>query len=336
MPDENGARTSGGAPIGKALTTAIILLPSVVAILIALLLILRAPLTFTSFSDTASLSSIAFVVLFLLAGIGAGYGVRLLVPMQLLMPPKPLPSSADDKADARAQIARWVVTAGTIGIFVTAMTLIIAVAAAGGPKDNWQERALSVFTSILPVFSTWVGTVLAFYFTNESFRQAQEANQPQAPDKDAEPITRAGTMIPYERVVRYEMSTAQVAGKDAKTASEAIKLDDIRKLMSPPGIARIIIFDDKRTPVYVVRHDAMPSEGSDPAARAGQTMKDYLDNGTNRVAAGNFAWTASSATIVDARRLLETRRVTDLFVTDHGRNDEPTLGWVPDDNLKKP
>ena len=36
---------------------------------------------------------------------------------------------------------------------------------------------MGVFTAVLPVFATWVGTVLAFYFSNKSFRQAAKAAQ---------------------------------------------------------------------------------------------------------------------------------------------------------------
>jgi|GEM_PF-5802128 len=305
----------------------IVLLPALVALIITTVLIFRAQLVFSNLGDPATQNSLALVAIFCVGGVAVGYAVRSLVP---LSPPK-APDDGDTDRN-RSQIARWVVTAGTIGIFAIAFTIIVSMP----NKDDmkWAERVNSIFTAVLPVFSTWVGTVLAFYFSSESFRQGQKVNQALGRDTDLDPITRPGTMVPFDRVVRHQMSADFIKERDPKVAAEDIDLSEIVGLFQPPGIVRIVIFDDKKIPVYVIRHEAMP-----PAAKPDDTkaykLKDYLERGENRKDAGNFAWTGSSASIADARRLLEIRKVTDLFVTENGRNDEPTLGWVPDDNLKK-
>ena len=36
---------------------------------------------------------------------------------------------------------------------------------------------LGIFGSVLPILATWVGTVIAFYFTNESYRQARRGDR---------------------------------------------------------------------------------------------------------------------------------------------------------------
>jgi hypothetical protein len=321
----DGNAESGSPARGTILVTTIALLPAVTSLLITIVLLFNSRLTFTSLADPQTLNSLAMVVLFSLTGLAIGYGVR-----YLLLPAHPRQADDGDSNRNRSQIARWVVTAGTIGIFATAITIIIAIAINRGL--DWEDRALSIFTSILPVFSTWVGTVLAFYFTNESFRQAAEASQGMSTNRATEILSRPGITVPFDRILRHELDPASISanGNSATAAAEAVKLQEIRDLLGTAGPRSVVIFDDKRIPVYVIRRGSVPE-----IVVEDDTVKDYLDTGANRVSATNFAVTAANSTIASARRLLESRRVTDLFVTQNGGGDEPTIGWVPDENLAR-
>jgi hypothetical protein len=318
---------NGKPPYGKIVMGFITLLPALAALFITFLLILKSGLSFTSLSDPRTWDSWALVALFSLTGLAIGYGIRYLLPSD-----RPRPVDDGDSNKSRSQIARWVVTAGTIGIFLTALTLIIAIAAQSRTDPQWKESALAIFTSVLPVFATWVGTVLAFYFTNESFRQAAEASQGLSTNRATELLSRPGVTIPFDRILRRELDLASITAKEgsATAAAEAVKLQEIKDLLGTAGPRSVVIFDDKRIPVYVIRRDLIPE-----IVVEDDTVKDYLDTGTNRVSATNFAVTAANSTIASARRLIESRRVTDLFVTQNGGGDEPTIGWVPDENLAR-
>lgn len=321
------------AASGKVLRVVVSLLPAATALLISTVLVLNSELKFTSLTDPATLNSLALVAIFLLASLGVGYGVRyLLPPDRLFVAPGSAAPARDGAVDHnRDRIARYVVTAGTLSISGIALTIIIAIAIKGG---NWEERALSIFASVLPVFSTWVGTVLAFYFTNESRRQAAvEAREARGAADEGEPITRPGIMVPFDAIPRLELTSAQIAGRDTKVAAEELALKTVTALFGA-GIRRVVIFDDKKAPVFVVHRSGLPDDLN--LVLDSDTLSDYLDEGSNRDAARNFAPAPATGTVTDARRLVELRRVTDLFVTDHGRNDEPTIGWVPDANLKRP
>jgi hypothetical protein len=303
------------------------LLPPVTCLGLILILLSRSSLTFGPLTSPETLNALGLIGVICLAGLATGYAMRhLLMPGMAVAAPAPLPE-ADGRY--RDRLARYVVTGGTIGIGGTAICLIVALAARPGTQD-WQERATAIFTTILPVFSTWVGTVLAFYFTNESYRQAAAANLGTVRVEEEEPLTRPGTMIPFERIIRREMTPAEIADRDPAIAAADLALAELQKLFNPPGIVRLVIFDDKKVPVFVLHHDAMP------ALAEGDTLQKYLESDANRKVARNFAWTSATATIADARRLLELRKVNDVFVTEHGRADEPTIGWVPDDNLAPP
>lgn len=282
------------------------------------------------FSAPASFGGLALLALSGLIAAGLGFAVRQLMPLPRRMPASP-PNPAgpfDPKPDgnSRDRIAILAFAIGGGGIIGLALILLAAITFLR--REELTTTGLSVFTSTLPVFSTWVGTVLAFYFTNESFRQAAATAHAAVNTDDSLEATRAGTMVPYAQIVRYDMKP-DPKGRDAKVAAEDILISEIQKLFKPPGIMRAVIFDDKKIPVFIIRHDKSFDDNSTAAA----TLKTYLANPAARDAASNFSWTSASASISDVRRLLQLRRVTDVFITQNGRNDEPTLGWIPDINV---
>jgi len=107
------------------------------------------------------------------------------------------------------------------------------------------------------------------------------------------------------------------------------------------GIRRVVIFDSKQTPIFILRYESMPKteydDGSTGASSnppmSKDTIEKYIGVKSKRVAARNFCWAARSHTIADGRSMLQLRKLTDIFVTEHGQSDEPVLGWVPDYNL---
>ena len=58
-------------------------------------------------------------------------------------------------------LARLVIWLAIGGILLLALAVVIS---ADGKRLDASER---LFTALLPVFSTWVGTVLAYYYTKE-------------------------------------------------------------------------------------------------------------------------------------------------------------------------
>lgn len=306
---------------GASRTIAIVvcLLPATAALLIAILLIIKSDLQFASLADLRTLNSLALIALFCLAGLGVGYGIR------LLLPPLCAPSQGTSDHN-RDRLARYVVIVGSLGIFAIALAIVIAVAIKD-TSDDWKETILSIFTSVLPVFSTWVGTVLAFYFTNETVRRTQQT-QAQAPNGGSDPITRAGTMTPYQSIPRIELDPAAAAELGAVAAAEAIPLSEIQNQLGSSGPSRVIIFDHNKVPVFVVFRTAMPE-----IVASSDTLKTYLDTALNREASLKFAPIAATATIAEARNMLAAQGLTDLFVTANGRVAEPTMGWVSDESL---
>lgn len=66
--------------------------------------------------------------------------------------------------------------------YLTLLLAGIGIAILGGISIRYDTKnSMTIFNMVLPVFSSWVGTILAFYFGRESFdiasTQVSEANR---------------------------------------------------------------------------------------------------------------------------------------------------------------
>jgi hypothetical protein len=206
---------------------------------------------------------------------------------------------ADADVALRSRIAPVVVAIGSVAIIVLALAVVIAFANIAVGDDNLKGKLdtllLGVFTAVLPVFATWVGTVIAFYFTDASFRLAAQtareataaASQPREQPRVAE------RMIPYEKIAKIVHPRA--------TARQISMTEVIAKLKEP--VTRVIVFDDpSRQPVFVLRKKLIPT--SWPPDGTGKVIDDYLqeNGGTNAADAAQFDFVAQSATLDAARK----------------------------------
>src|ERR1043166_7992064 len=81
---------------------------------------------------------------------------------------------ADTDTETPSPDRQWIALTVLIGAFVGLLglaTLIIILCWKG--KECTQAKDL--FTALLPVFATWVGTLLAFYFSKDNFESATKS-----------------------------------------------------------------------------------------------------------------------------------------------------------------
>jgi len=122
-----------------------------------------------------------------------------------LIAPRPSAAGVDADAAVRSRIGPMVLLIGIVAIVVLALVLMISFAVLAqyqAPlKDKVDTLIGGVFSTVLPVIATWVGTVLAFYFGSENFRQAAQSTREALSDRLApkKKIGDPGVMVPYER-----------------------------------------------------------------------------------------------------------------------------------------
>lgn len=76
---------------------------------------------------------------------------------------------------ARSEIAKSIVKFSVAG--VAALSIVALAVAANSSQAALLQTTQMVFASVLPLLGTWVGTVLAFYFSRENFEAANKSVQ---------------------------------------------------------------------------------------------------------------------------------------------------------------
>ena len=170
--------------------------------------------------------------------------------------------------------------------------------------------------------------MIAFYFSNESFRQAAESTGPLlGNDPGKERIDGSARMIPYDKITKLVVGEGAAANAGGKTKAEDITMDAVRALFGDT-ISRVIIFDAQKRPIFVIRKKIDDANGA-----TSKTVAEYLALNQNDADARNFRAIIATATLADARNVVQFFKTADLFVSDHGTLEEPAKGWVTDDRL---
>ncbi len=135
----------------------------------------------------------------------------------------PAPTPADADVVLRSRMAPIVLGIGSAAIILLALGLIIEFGYLEALKDpaispKIDTLLTGVFASVLPVFATWVGTVIAFYFTNESFRQAAQATRESTAGLTdrLRSIPVKSAMVPRARMIVLKLATG---GSNSKSGS---------------------------------------------------------------------------------------------------------------------
>jgi hypothetical protein len=237
---------------------------------------------------------------------------------------------SDASSGTRTKIALTVIIAGFAGIVAIAgVTLWLT-------TDKGQSAQL-VFTSVIPLIGTWVGAVLAFYFSRDNQQAASDTTLDaidtiRATGVDGE-ATVASVMTSLNRIQPRE----DVSSPDA---AKSIKLRSLYEAMRSSGRSRVPIFVDQVALLVVhepdidkyaqgrqVSADSLPDEA---------TVEQLLADPDLGRLIGTFATVSSTATLADARReIAKLADCKDVFVTTDGQKTGRVVGWLTNSDLAR-
>ena len=235
-----------------------------------------------------------------------------------------MPRSQAPEAKTRSRLAGWL-----IGLSIGGITLASALALGLASKDSRPEMARLVFASVLPLFGTWVGTVLAFYFARENLQAATEST-----------IRLAGRELPSTPVSEVMIPRAQMHSYDLKAGEDmaSIKVADLQNTLTQGRVRRLPILDDRGAVRYVV-HDSTIAKfaetlGKTATQLTGETLGDLLAKPDLRGQVEGIGFVASDADIGQARSAMRSvKGCNDVFVTKGGQRNEPVIGWLTNTQL---
>lgn len=233
------------------------------------------------------------------------------------------------KQKTRRRLAFWIIIASILGIAVVAGLAIVF----SGAEERAETTRL-VFTSMLPLFGTWVGTVLAFYFSRESLEAATQSTidtlRLSGTLNDRSPVSQV--MVPASNMTAITLGAGETA--------ESISLHDVFSQMRSSGRRRIPILDTSSKALYLV-HDSTINQfasslGKNPADKGAftETMGDLLADADLRSLVEAFGFVSQDAVVADARAAMRAiDGANDVFVTVTGQKSEPVIGWVTNTDL---
>ena len=237
----------------------------------------------------------------------------------------------------RAAIARGIVIVGSVALFLLAIVVIVATAIFN--PTNLGTTTQTLFSALLPLVGTWVGTILAYYFSRENFQTASRTFLDTV--KELTPIEKLGK-IPVKDAM-LKIGAIKAVKMKAGQSEKDIKLEELKKLLDGV-VTRIPVLDDKGAVRYVI-HQSMLYKfiAEESCAKktafqfAAVTLEDFLNfEQMKDYVSRTRAFVAADQTLADAKVQMEAVPGSqDVFVTEHGKPDEPVLGWLTNIDIAK-
>jgi hypothetical protein len=213
----------------------------------------------------------------------------------------------------------------SIGVVAVLAGLAIGLAAPGT-----RERAVQlVLTAVLPLVGSWVGTILAFFFSGENLRTATESVATLQRELTSQERLRS---IPVQdkMIKRAGMKAVETRPFDQIRIGEAIQNLEAAK------VNRLVVLDADDRPRLVVhrslldRYLASKNLAAPSANHADLTVQDMLNDAAFKdLLASTFETVQEAATLAEAKAKMEqTPNCQDVFVTRNGSRSEAVLGWI--------
>lgn len=232
-------------------------------------------------------------------------------------------------AEAREKIGRRVVYFALGAITILGVAGIASAAfgteSFGGVKD--------ILSMLLPVLGTWVGTVLAFYFSRDNFdaaaKQTSDLVRQLTLDQKLQEISVKDCMISMTSTDTLKLVLERPEGEIN------LKSGIIEPMFDKAGKNRLPFVDVEGRVKYIVHRSmidkfisvsALSSDGPKPCDL---TLKNFLDADQYSQVAANFGTISPEAKLNAVKTLIDGNPdCSDVFVTEDGTKNGKAIGWI--------
>ncbi len=225
----------------------------------------------------------------------------------------------------------------TGGVIIS--TIGIAIWACCPKTEN--KDAMDILTkTLIPLWGTWMGAILAFHFSKENFQAAENAMRETlerlTPDEKLKTIPVSKLMIPLNKLIYYTLN-------DVKNKTIKEILEDKRFL----PYSRYAVLDEKKCLLYIIHRrdftqyitDKLNEDSSsNPLMIKFEDYQQDLKNEKNK----DFDWKSDKKFVsiddnllIAKEKISDSRRGRDVFVTEKGKENEPVIGLITDDDILK-
>ena len=268
--------------------------------------------------------------------------------------PKPEQTSPND-THTRSWIAGTVVIFSLIVTAALGITAIVAVFPTNG-EANLEKKfgyIKDILAIILPLVGTWVGTVLAYYFSRENFEAAARHTEIMygklTPEQRLQSIAVTDVMLNMDAATTITLSI-----KDLEEAKgKKLEADVIDAILKKNNVNRLPIVEEATGKVLYIVHrseidkflaktrgniirDAVNGAGNTiPSLTAedvkGPSLHDLLTKSERRVLFVSFGVVSNNAKLNAVKQIMDdTQGCDDVFVTEDGTRESRAIGWITD------
>lgn len=223
------------------------------------------------------------------------------------------------------------------GLIIIGLVGVAAAVIFTGVADDRKETLQFVFTSIVPITGTWMGTVLAYYFSQANFESA--AKNTRLNYESASNLNKIDGLAIKDVWIDF-------AAMDKFVRDDQATIEKIESFITDKKRGRVPVFKSQAQIDYVIHKSTLyeylqtarvTQNGAErPAARTdslalfeaakmadGRTYGEFLRN----------AWIAAASgdTVAKIKAEMDRREdIQDAMVTDTGKRDGAVLGWITD------
>jgi len=252
-------------------------------------------------------------------------------------------SGQNQESSLEAQSRRWltfiVVVIGVLGVVGLGLASLLAYSA--DPKESLFERIKYVSATILPLLATWVGTILAFYFSKENLAAATQSVT--ALSKSLGGLEKLKSLPVRSKMRPLGAITFE---KIAPGTEDTILLSDL--LRKYASIERVIVLDVGSVVRLLIYKSMIEKYLSQVATNVKTvasghpidklTLADLIASSSDmdQLFKSSFGFVSEDATLADAKQVMDKiPQCNDVFVTATGKASEPLAGWVTDNLINE-
>ncbi|SHO81388.1 hypothetical protein MNB_SV-15-955 [hydrothermal vent metagenome] len=192
--------------------------------------------------------------------------------------------------------------------------------------------SMTIFNTTLPVFASWIGTVLAFYFGRENFESANKQVQHIVTNLTTK--SKSQKSIDTIMITPYAMTIFKI---EKDSSIDNIKLSDLQEKFLTHKVSRLPILNFQNQIEYMIHQSKinrylinknLDAEDISFAIFLKDNREDENDESKRFIV-------VSKDTAIDEtqKKLQKCKKCKDIFVTKNGNREEEIMGWVPDVHL---
>jgi len=217
----------------------------------------------------------------------------------------------------RWTLAITMTTVSVVGILIIAIVVIYA-------ATDRAAASQMVLTAVLPVLATWVGTVLAYYFSSESIEAATKSVKTLVSTQEKLQTTAVSdVMIQLHEMIYF-------------TYTDTLTVQEIFTRVEEAGKgSRLPFLGNHKEPIFMIHKSAVDSALVEKTLAnediQGLTLKTLIDANAElkNLAENTFGVLSIDATLAEVQTVMRSiEKCQDVFITENGKKSGGVVGWV--------